>query len=515
MRPARPPAGAKPVPGGAPRRAAVSLSRGEAAWGKGTPVSGSDDVFERAVDGDAEMAGLALVMGQELPAVAAGIGRSLLPIYIYDPATLRFLAANAAALRLYGYSEAELLHLTILDIRPAEEISHLKTFLAEGWPPGVRDGGIWCHRAKCGRVFKVRLIAMNTPYRGQPARLVVAEEMTPNTYAIDGIAQLLFPFAEQMEDAAWIRLLRNGRYVYLNPAFEKVFGLPRADAFDDPGAVYALTHADDLPAWDRNRLEQAAGPAELEFRIRRRDGSEPWLQMRSFLLRDAAGEMMCAGITKDISERKLAERARLAACQAQRDALVREVHHRIKNTLQGVVGLLRQSGANDAAAAPTIERAIVRMRSVALVHGLLGRAAGSRPALAELLACVVASVETARGTAPEVRVRPADGRATLCDSAAVPVALAVNELVTNAIKHRAGAGVVRITLDIDAAARRAELRISNPGRLPQGFPREARETGIGIGLVTTLLAGEGARLDWRQRGGRVEARLCLLAPLLS
>lgn len=477
-------------------------------------MTGPGEAFAPAVDGDGEMAGLALVMGQESPTVAAGIEHSLLPIYIYDPATLRFLAANAAALRLYGYSEAELLRLTIADIRPDEELPHLKDFLAEGWPPGVRDAGIWRHQAKCGRVFNVRTIGLNTPYRGQPARLALVEEMTPNAYATDSIAQLLFPFAEQMEDAAWIRLLRSGRYVYLNPAFEKAYGLPRAEVFNDPEAVHALTHADDLPAFDRFWLEQAAGPAELEFRICRRDGSEPWLQVRSFLLRDVAGEMMCAGITKDISERKRAEQARLAASHAQRDALVREVHHRIKNTLQGVVGLLRQSCAGNSAAAPAIERAIGRMRSVALVHGLQGCGPGARVALADLVAGIAAGIEAVCGAAPEVLVPPAaEGGPALCGGAAVPVALAVNELVTNAAKHRAGEGAVRIALAVDAAAGRAELCISNPGRLPPGFPGEAQ--GNGLGLVATLLAGEGARLDWQQRGGRVEARLCLQAPLLS
>ena len=77
-----------------------------------------------------------------------------------------------------------------------------------------------------------------------------------------------------------------------------------------------------------------------------------------------AGSLIC-GIAEDISVQKQAEQERLARAIHQRDVLVREVHHRIKNNLQGVAGLLRQKIRKFPAVAPGIEEAIVQLQAVA------------------------------------------------------------------------------------------------------------------------------------------------------
>ena len=48
-----------------------------------------------------------------------------LPMWVYDAATLRFLAVNSAALRQYGYTREEFLAMTLKDIRPDEEVDRL------------------------------------------------------------------------------------------------------------------------------------------------------------------------------------------------------------------------------------------------------------------------------------------------------------------------------------------------------------------------------------------------------
>ncbi len=477
-------------------------------------MTSSGDTSAARLGQDAQLAELALVIGQDLLGLEAGIERALVPIYVYDPDRLGFVAANAAALRLYGFSESEMMHLSILDIRPAEEIPRLKAFLAEGWPPGVRHAGVWRHRTMSGRVFNARTIGMNTVFNGRPARVPLVEEMTPTAYAADSVTQLLFPFAEQMEDVAWIRALRSGCFVYLNPAFEKVIGLPREAAFADPETPGRLVHADDLAAYRRFRREQAAGPAELEFRIRRSDGTERWLLVRSFLLRDAAGEMMCAGISKDVTARKQDEQRRHAEAAAQCEVLMREVHHRIKNSLQGVSGLLRQFATAHPDVEPVLAQAAALLRGVALTHGLQGGGPDGQVDLPDLASGIVANIEalTREGIALRIVV-PKTIRATLDHSQAVPVALALNELAFNAVKHKDGKGSVRLALKVDAKAGCAELHLSNPGRLPSGFATGT--FGSGLKLVADLLRGPGATLGWHEQDGRVEARLALMAPLLN
>ncbi|MBI4996508.1 MAG: PAS domain-containing protein [Rhodocyclales bacterium] len=81
--------------------------------------------------------------------------------------------------------------------------------------------------------------------------------------------------------------------------------------------------------------------------------------------RSSSGEVIgVVGISRDITERKLAEERRVAALERQRDTLVREVQHRIKNHLQGVIGLLRNAVAD----APEISGPLATAIANALKH---------------------------------------------------------------------------------------------------------------------------------------------------
>src|SRR5437763_16586495 len=94
------------------------------------------------------------------------------PMWVYDPDTLRFLSVNEAAAAHYGYSREEFMALSIADIRPEEDIEKLLTT--------VRDGGAdgsWRHRTKDGIVFDVEVISREIPFRGTSARFVIALDM--------------------------------------------------------------------------------------------------------------------------------------------------------------------------------------------------------------------------------------------------------------------------------------------------------------------------------------------------
>lgn len=79
------------------------------------------------------------------------------------------------------------------------------------------------------------------------------------------------------------------------------------------------------------------------------------------------------------------EQAQRVNALAQRDALIREVHHRIKNNLQIVVGLLRRDAARHPETGPLLESAISQVQAIAEVHGLHGRVTQSGVMLCELL----------------------------------------------------------------------------------------------------------------------------------
>ena len=203
-----------------------------------------------------------------------------------------------------------------------------------------------------------------------------------------------------------------------------------------------------------------------------------------------------------------------AEARAQRDVLVREVHHRIKNHLQGLVGLLRASArGRDPACRAALDLAAGRVHAIALVHGLQSADAREEVAVCHLVEAICRGMELVAPERPvRVEVAVRDGPARLDPGEAVPVALVVQELVLNAVKHARGEGAVRVRVSGTRSA--VDVRISNPGRLAPAQAGSLGHSGTGLGLVRALLAPRGAGLRLAEDGHEVAAVLSLRPPVL-
>lgn len=218
----------------------------------------------------------------------------------------------------------------------------------------------------------------------------------------------------------------------------------------------------------------------------------------------------------DVTDRKLAVIALREQEARQRDVLVREVHHRIKNHLQGVTGLLRNRAAEKPEIAAALDEAIGQINIVAQVFGLQGRADVERVRLCDL---VRMAAEGAAGAvvAVDCQLAPPGRTAPLAQEEAVPVALVVNELIVNAVKHLDPPDPdrpVRVSVDVGAVAVTVTIR-SAPARLPADFDfATGRVCGTGLGLVRALLPRQGATLTFRQDGDAVVTTLRLASPVV-
>jgi PAS domain S-box-containing protein len=217
-------------------------------------------------------------------------------------------------------------------------------------------------------------------------------------------------------------------------------------------------------------------------------------------------------VASDVTEQRAAEQARLAAAIAQREVLVREVHHRIKNNLQGVAGLLRQNAARHPELAEVLSEAVGQVQAIAQVYGLqVGAGGGAGPlALGALIEAIAASVQRTFGRAIEVHA--AGLVHVLPEAEAIPVALTLNELFTNAIKHgeRHG-GAVRCEVRSEGAG--VAVRIASRALLAPGFDLAQLRSGVsGLGLVRALLPRRSAALALEQAGDEVVATVELRPP---
>jgi PAS domain S-box-containing protein len=111
------------------------------------------------------------------------------PMWVYDVETLFFLAVNTAAVRHYGFTEAEFLAMTLKDIRPQEDVPALMDNISRT-SKGLGDTTQWLHRKKDGGLIDVEITSHELPWLGRGAALVLITDITARKRAEDEIYRL-------------------------------------------------------------------------------------------------------------------------------------------------------------------------------------------------------------------------------------------------------------------------------------------------------------------------------------
>jgi len=125
--------------------------------------------------------------------------RNPLPMWVYDPATLRFLTVNEAAIRHYGYSRREFLGMTIKDIRPAEDVPALLADVkANRSTPTVTS--VWRHRKKDGTLIDVEITSHEFQFGQHKTKLVLAKDITEQLHAEAQVCQLNEELEERVSE---------------------------------------------------------------------------------------------------------------------------------------------------------------------------------------------------------------------------------------------------------------------------------------------------------------------------
>lgn len=107
------------------------------------------------------------------------------PMWIYDPATLRFLAINDAAVGRYGYPRDEFLGMTLNDILVPEDVPALSEIAKR--MEDEQNSSLWRHRLKDGRLIDMETIAQTIDFEGRPARVVLAHDVTERRRAAQDV----------------------------------------------------------------------------------------------------------------------------------------------------------------------------------------------------------------------------------------------------------------------------------------------------------------------------------------
>ncbi len=218
------------------------------------------------------------------------------------------------------------------------------------------------------------------------------------------------------------------------------------------------------------------------------------------------GEPTILAIARDITERKRVE-AELRATLKEKEVMLREIHHRVKNNMQVMSSLLRLQMAQitDSQAREAFRKSQARIQSMAMIHERLYQSGNlARIDFADYVDKLVTHLYVVYEVDHErVHFKNETGQVALDINQAIPCGLIVSELVSNALKHafpgkRKGELVVRVFSGDDG---RTHLIVKDSGKhLPSGIDINKSET-LGFQIVNDLTRQLEGTLLYRHDGG--------------
>lgn len=276
----------------------------------------------------------------------------------------------------------------------------------------------------------------------------------------------------------------TGRCDLVNHEVERLFGHRRSALLGQP--VEQLLPAEARHRHVAHRAQFAAAPSTREMGpgrelwAQRADGERFVVEVGLSPLLSARGAFTLCTVVDVSARRRVTQR--LEAAVREQQALLREVHHRVKNNLQVISSLLGLQAAHAATEVRgALEDSRDRVHAIASVHEQLCREDASAVVASTWLPTLVGELVTAlRGSAVEVNVDAAPLRLSVDE--AVPLGLIVNELVTNAFKHALSrGGRLRVALEALDPTRARLSVVDEGGAVGTGAP-----AGVGLKLVGAL-----------------------------
>ncbi|MCI0528676.1 MAG: MASE1 domain-containing protein, partial [Nitrospira sp.] len=316
--------------------------------------------------------------------------------------------------------------------------------------------------------------------------------------------------ALDIAEAAVISVDENQRIILFDQTAEKIFGYTAQEVLGQPLDLLLPSRFTEV---HRQHIHDFSGDAVAARRMgerrevfgRRNDGTEFPAEAAISKL-NQEGKITFTAVLRDITERKRAEQKIMSALR-EKEVLLTEVHHRVKNNLQLISSLLNlQAGSiKDKQVQEMFKESQYRVRTIASMHEKLYRSKelakiGMAGYIRDLAADLVRSYGNGLGSvALKVNVQDI----FLGMDQAIPCGLMINELVLNALKYafpNGRKGEIRIDLRSDHHDE-LTLTVSDNGiGLPKDFDMHATES-LGLQLVNTFTMQLGGKIELHQEGG--------------
>lgn len=374
---------------------------------------------------------------------------------------------NPAAQRLFGYSAEEIRGRSVRTLVPPQRLAEFAERIEKTVRRGESVHGLRTQRQRSdGKLIDVELDV--APLPGPDGKPVGALSITRDIGERLATERLVHGVLEAAPDAM-IVVDEGGTITLANTMAVRMFGYA-------PSAIvgacidslvpepFGATHAAHRQSYVERPHARSMGEGR-ELLGLRSDGSVFPVEVSLNSL-ESGGRTLVISSIRDITARRAAEQ-RLQASLQEKELLLKEIHHRVKNNLQVVASMLSLQAelAADTAATSMLEACRQRVTSMALVHEKLYGAADLRRIDLRELVRDIAAMLIAGGRGISLQMQAGAGPIVVDIETAFPASLIANELITNAIKHAfVGRSRGTITIAIDRSATgRVRLLVADDG----------------------------------------------------
>lgn len=418
------------------------------------------------------------------------------------PCDYRFLEVNPAFEHMTGLKAKELIGRRVREVLPGTEPYWIELY------GHVAATGESIHFEEYSRELKKYYsVLAYSPEPGQFATLFL--DITERRCMEAALKKSEAEYRSVVEDQTELicRFLPDGTHTFANAAYCRYYGIDRGTINDQQ--FQPNLHPDDcIRLKDYFRSLTPDKPVDtIEHRVILHDGRIRWQRWTDRAIFDNEGACIeYQSVGKDITEQKLAEEARNSLLE-EKDILLREIHHRVKNNLQLISGLLDMTclRSKDSETIDILTETRMRILLMAHIHECLYQNSNiSRINLLDTIkdqAKIISKIYS--NYEKDISLKFNDTDCSIPVSSAVPFALIANELLTNCFKHAFTSrknGLIECEIEADAETLTLIIRDDGVG-LPEGCDPLQIDS-LGLKLIRTLVIGQmKGELHFTNRNG--------------
>jgi PAS domain S-box-containing protein len=431
----------------------------------------------------------------------------------------KFILFNDKFVQLVGYPPEQLatfdFHQLIHPDDVSDTLTDLSDLIAGNRATFEREIRIQCHN---DNLIWVNLTMSIVWVAVEPSYFIaVINDISDRKEAEESLQKSearLNSILNSLQDVVWSISLPVMKLRYINPACKTIFGRSPEELIAEPSLIWKMAIGEEKEiiqkTW-QNLIDQAklgliqsekTQSWELEYKIELPSGKTRWIRDRAHIVYDQYGRAISIdGISSDVTERHEAEDKLFKSLQ-EKEVLLKEIHHRVKNNLYVISGLLnlQSSYIEDEKVRNLFQDSQNRIQTMAVIHEQLYQSQDlAEIDFADYINRLISNLffsinHQPSGIKPILQLEPC----CLNIETAIPAGLLINELVTNAFKHAFPnqKGELKINLEVKED-QQITLTVADNGK---GFPPNLdweNSPSLGLRLVRLLTQQLDAELNFQ------------------